>query len=396
MLCEKFHLENELLEKYEPDALSSYAENAYRFTMSYILDKCAEAELKDAHRDMIVDFMNFAIKDEDILKFMWLYYYIQFETEECFMDTLYDKLLPIPLPACCEEKYPGMLKCVVYLLAGDHFKRFIKTYDLSEDFLNVYYRKYRGSCESNIRSNGTYGLCKLSQFVYTFAYPLNVPIGRLNYQILSFKNYCELYEDENGKRFFIALPNYTYDETGHQNRDSDFVPIYQKEGDILTGHTFDELGLLVKEPQTFDLKKIKKLLGPEDKVITIHIPGGSKLTPESVDQSIAEADKFFSKCFAKFHFKAIVCQTWFLDTQLREILNDTSNMIKFQKRFDLVMAGDNNLHSLFEHVFGVNRTEIDDLKPMNKFQQDMVDRAKAGKKMYWAFGVLKDQIIWER
>jgi len=396
MLCEKFNLQNEFLEKYEADSLATYNENAYRFELSYILQKCEEATLCDDHRKMIIDYMNFASQDVDILKFMWLYYYIQFETEECFMDNLYDQLLPIPLPACCEDNYPGMLKTVVYLLASDHFKRFIQTNNLPENFIEKYYAKYRGTCASNIRYANTYGLCNLSQFVYTYAYPLNINIGRLTYQLLSFKDYCELYEDEDGKRFFLALPNYTYDETGHQNVDATFVPVYEKQGNILTAHTFDELGLLVKEPAQYDLTKIQKLLGPEDKVITIHIPGGTKLTPESVDQSIAEADAFFSKCFAKFHFKAIVCQTWFLDTQLREILSDDSNMIKFQKRFDLVMAGDNRLHSLFEHIFGVNKTELENLVPKNSFQQKMLNRAKEGKKMYWAFGVLKDQVIYER
>ena len=138
------------------------------------------------------------------------------------------------------------------------------------------------------------------------------------------------------------------------------------------------------------MQKNKKVLSKEDLVATIHIPSGGKLSDEIVDSSLAEAKSVLPKFFDKYDIRAIVCQTWFLDTQLRDILPPKSNMIKFQKRFDLVMAADNKNHSLFDHIFNAKPTSLKNLVPKNNFQEIMLRRALNGEKIYWGFGILKE------
>ena len=389
-VCEKFGLDHEVLLKYEKAAEAAYPENAYRFEKSYVAQKCEEAELCEEHRKLILDFMDFAVQDEDILRFMWLYFYFQFETDECFMDHLWgDGLDGVPVPEVCDRVSPGVLKSVVYLIASDHLSEFLKKQNLPESYMTSYYEAYKKHAQNNIISHNTYGLCRYAPFMYTYAYPFILRIGRLTYQVLSFKDYCEVYEDEEGKRTILALPNYTYNEQGYQDVTSSFRPVYKKNGDMVLAHTFDEKGLLSEKALEYDLKKLTKVYSPGDKVITIHIPGDGKLSPELVEQSLKDAEVILGKCFAKYHWKGFVCQTWFLDTQLREVLPPESNMLKFQDRFDLVMAGDNRNHSLFEHIFRVKPTDLSNLVPKNCFQEVMLQRAVEGKKMYWGFGILK-------
>ena len=390
MLCEKFDIYHKTLEKYEADALRTYEANAYRFEKKYVAQKCVDAKLCEEHEKLILDFIDYASNDENLLKFMWLYYYFQFETEECYIDNLWGNGLGgVPIPAYCEERFPGALKSTVYLVASDHLLEFVKKVGLPESYIDEYYSNYRRFAVMNIITHDTYGLCRLASFVYAYAYPLIVSVERLTFQIISFRDYCEVYEDKDGMRTIIALPNYSYNETGYRDEESDFYPTHEIKNDILEGYTFDEMGLLKRKPVKLNLKEWQRIMAPGDKVITIHIPGEGKLTPEIVDKTLDEADRILPKCFEEYEVKGYVCQTWFLDTQLREVVSENSNMIKFQHRFDLVMAGDNKNHSLFEHIFNVKPTELKNLVPKNNFQKKMLDRALAGKKMYWGYGILK-------
>lgn len=391
-MLEKFHLRHPVLEKYEADALASFEENKYRFSRTAMEQKCADAALCEGNRKLILDFTDFAHTDEDILKFMWLYYYFQFETDECYLDNLWEGGLgDVPVPAVCEEKFPGALKAVVYLAAADHLADLLKQRCLSEKYITDYYENYKRFADMNVVSHDTYGFCRLASFVYAYAYPFIITIGRFRFQLTHFKDYCEVYTDENGKRVIIATPLYTYNNRGYRDENSAFAPVYEKDGNQLTAHTFNEKGLLVMTPQTFDLSRLTLLYSKEDIVATIHIPAGGKLTPDIVDASIQEAKQVLPQFFPDMNIRAIVCQTWFLDTQLQDILPPESNMLKFQKKFDLVMAADNQNHSIFDHIFNVKPTALENLVPKNNFQKTMLERALRGEKLYWCFGILKDQ-----
>lgn len=390
-MLEKYNIKYGVLLKYEEMALKSYEQNKYRFSKDYILKKCTEASLCPEHEKLLDDFLNFAHKDEDIIKFMWLYYYFQFETCECYLDNLWaGGLDDVPVPEVCEEVYPGMLKSVVYLAASDHLADYLKKKSISERYINDYYENYKRFADMNMVTHNTYGLCRLAPFVYGYAYPFIVGVGRFRFQITHFKDYCEVYEDEEGKRKIVATPIYSYNGKGLRDEDSKFFPTYEIKKGILKAHLFDSIGRLCMKPVEIDLHKNKKVLSKEDLVATIHIPGGGKLSDEIVDSSLAEAKSVLPKFFDKYDIRAIVCQTWFLDTQLRDILPPKSNMIKFQKRFDLVMAADNKNHSLFDHIFNVKPTSLKNLVPKNNFQEIMLRRALNGEKIYWGFGILKE------
>lgn len=391
-MLEKFNLKHDMLLKYEETALEAYAENKYRFSKEYIMKKINEAKLTPGHKKLLADFLDFAHKDDDIIKFMWLYYFFQFETSECFLDNMWEGGLDdVPVPDLCEKKFPGALKSVVYLAASDHLKEYLGRKNISGSHIEDYYDNYKRFADLNIVTHNTYGLCRLAPFVYAYAYPFIINAGRFRFQITHFKDYCEVYEDKDGKRIIVATPIYSYDKKGLRDENSSFFPVYEIKNGILKAHTFDSIGRLCESPIEIDLSRNKKILSKEDLVATIHIPAGGRLSDETVDSSLAEAREAMPKIFTDYDIRAIVCQTWFLDTQLREILPPESNMIKFQKRFDLVMAADNKNHSLFDHIFNVKPTSLEKLVPKNNFQEIMFKRALKGEKIYWGFGILKEK-----
>ena len=384
MLLENLGVAHPLYEKYYEDAMSSY--NAAFFSVEHLSNLADEGELEEENKKQIIEFLYAA--DENVKKFMWLYYYIQFKTDEDFHINIW-QMDNWPLPKNWEEKFPGMIKACVYLAAADNLREWINERKISDASFKAFYGRYKYLADLNTVSYNTYGLIKLAPFLYMYAKPFGLAIGRLTYQITEFNDFCELYENDNGERIFVATKAKKYDEEGHIANEG-FSPVYEQNSSVLKAHTFNDMGLLNKEPIEIDLNVYKKILSPKDKVATIHIPAGPKLTTELVYQSLKDAKKILNENFSGI--KAFVCKTWFIDMGIRDMLNDGSNMKNFAELFDVISADDNKNHSIFEHIFVVKPQPLENLVPKNDFQKRFLDRALRGEKLYWGYGVLKNSI----
>lgn len=381
-----------LLEKYAAAADAVFAENARRFSEAAFAEKLDAAALKPQNRADLEAFMRFARADEGLLRALWLFYYFQFNTEECFLFSLWnDGLDSVKAPAVCEEKFPGYFRSAVYLASVDHLIAHLKKYDLPMDYVKKYYDKYKVFADENMESHGTYGFCRLAPFMYVYAYPAIAKIGRLIYQIHKPEDWLEIYTDGKGEVVLIALPTCTYNEQGHRDESAAFRPIYQKEGNYLTAHRFDESGHLSPTPERLDLRVFRPLLSEGEYVAYIHIPADGKLTPEAVDASLKEAREAMPRLFPTFPVRFFTCSTWLLDTHLAEVLPEGSNILSFGNRFARALGPDNKNVSLHSHIFRVPLdVPLEKLVPTNAFQKKMLDRALAGKAMYWTFGILRE------
>ena len=374
-------------EKYKEDAERSFDP---RFVCREIIMANAKAAaLSEENLTFISDFLDYA--DEKLMHFIWQYYYLLFETEEDFSSDIWE-LDKIEVPKEADEKFLGGVKAVIFLLAAENLKKWGKGKELDENALiESYYDRYRYMVSLNQVSHETYGLIRLSPFLYGYAKPFILRVGRLNFQLYKFQDYGELYEDKDGNRIFAALPNYTYDENGLQAKEG-FVPSYVADEKYVTAHVFDfeNKGKLSLKPQKIDLSVYEKKLVPGDRTITVHIPEGGKLTSDIVVKSIKDAQVIFRKYFPPF--KAVVCQTWFISPGLRgEVIKDGSNMAAFADLYDVISGTDSNNHSIFEHIFRVKKQPLENLVPENDFQRCVLERALRGEKLHWGFGILKHE-----
>lgn len=390
-MIEELGLHHPLLSRYEAAAQKTFSQNAYRFSEEYIGKKLDEANLYPEQRDGILAFMTFARTDRRILEAMWLFYYLQFCTDECFLFDLWDGGLDsVPSPAVCEEKFPGYFRETVYLLASDHLANFLTKNGFSSEYLTGYYEKMRVFADDNLQSHGTYGFCRLAPFMYVYAYPAIVRIGRLIYQVHKPEEGIALYRDEEGRHRLFATDAFSYNAAGLRDETADFRPVYRKEGEFLTAHPFLPNGRLSPRPERVELRTLTPLLGEGDYLVYLHIPPLGRLTPEAVDASIEEAKRILPSFFRGFPLRGIACATWLLDPALREVLPEGSNILEFQDRFNLACCQDNHNRSLRDHIFRVPiETPLSELRPKNSFQEKMLARAIRGEKMYWTFGLLK-------
>lgn len=147
---------------------------------------------------------------------------------------------------------------------------------------------------------------------------------------------------------------------------------------------------LHEAPMDVPEKGIKK----GDNVIDVHIPAGASLSIEECERAFAAAEEFFEKFFPEFKYEYFTCFSWMLDKNLKNFLNENSNILKFQKFFEVVYEWeyDSALHFVFK--FGIeSREELKDLSAETSFAKKLKDYALAGGKLYNNLGLKKREHI---
>ena len=118
--------------------------------------------------------------------------------------------------------------------------------------------------------------------------------------------------------------------------------------------------------------------GEGDPAVGIHIPESGPLTPLACDDSLANAHPFFARHFPETPTKLAICTSWLLDPQLAEYLAHDSNIIRFQRRFELVGEGWNGDADILRFVFHRIAPKIDDLPERTTLERAIVAHLRKG------------------
>jgi hypothetical protein len=109
-----------------------------------------------------------------------------------------------------------------------------------------------------------------------------------------------------------------------------------------------------------------------DGVVSVHIPEAGPLTPALCDTSFARARQIFPG-----HDTAS-CRSWLLDPQLADVLPLDSNIVRFQRRFELTGEGEDGNADVLRFVFHTFDPDLDRLTPRTTLECALVDRMRAG------------------
>jgi hypothetical protein len=88
-----------------------------------------------------------------------------------------------------------------------------------------------------------------------------------------------------------------------------------------------------------------------DPSVGIHIPEGTDLSPQALDATFQRARSVLSRMWPVHQRRLGTCQTWMLDDRLREHLPTTSNILRFQERFNLLPVWREDDDDVLEFVF---------------------------------------------
>ena len=96
----------------------------------------------------------------------------------------------------------------------------------------------------------------------------------------------------------------------------------------------------------------KVILPKGTQVINLHIPASGALNIDESLKSMEKMKEFFRIYRPEIEWRAFVCHSWLLDVQLRKLLPETSNIIKFQKLGMIIDEPEKQADTVFR-VFGV-------------------------------------------
>jgi GNAT domain-containint protein/N-acyltransferase family protein len=111
----------------------------------------------------------------------------------------------------------------------------------------------------------------------------------------------------------------------------------------------------------------------------IHIPESGRLTPEACDDSFARAQPFFARHFPEAPPRIGVCTSWLLDPQLADYLAPESNVMRFQRRFNLLPEAPDGDAEILRFVFHRIAPRIEDLPQRTTLERAIVAHLRAGK-----------------
>ena len=155
------------------------------------------------------------------------------------------------------------------------------------------------------------------------------------------------------------------------------------------GYPFNSKGYVQKEEISLSKDEWEIVLSPKDKAINLHIPSGGSFSKEVLDDTIKEIKNFMKEYFPQVDYKAFVCHSWIIDTQLEELLGQDSNIVKFGKRFQrLAMKSDGRgvFHFVFYHPSFDYDPVISELPENTRLEKAIKNHYLNNKAIYEMYG----------
>jgi GNAT-like C-terminal domain/N-acyltransferase N-terminal domain len=128
---------------------------------------------------------------------------------------------------------------------------------------------------------------------------------------------------------------------------------------------------------------------PGDPVLGVHIPESGPLTPSACDASFEAARELFARLFPAQTYRAATCTSWLMDDQLLDYLDPATNIVQFQRRFDLVPGALDADPSPVRFVFHKELSQLDQIVPRTRLEHAIVDHIAAGRHWRMRTGCLR-------
>jgi hypothetical protein len=110
----------------------------------------------------------------------------------------------------------------------------------------------------------------------------------------------------------------------------------------------------------------------EGGVLAVHIPESGPLTPAACDASFAREREVFPD------HRIASCRSWLLDYALADLLSADSNIVRFQRRFELTSEGEDGDADVLRFVFHTSDPDLEKLTPRTTLERMLLERMRAG------------------
>lgn len=287
----------------------------------------------------------------------------------------------------------GMLFAVIYLARLELLGDVLEKKGIPAEYAQSALWHYKDLFQRNFNCYSTYGFNGMYRAgMIQYIKPMTFRLGRLCFEMTSFSGPYTVYRNKKtGEEVPILNEGLRYLNDGKQapkKYEGDcFVTTFSEEVEI-KGYTVDAEGKLNFTPVSLSLEDYEKVLEKNDSVISVHIPGNEKMTPESVMESFKKAKEFFELYYKEKNFKAFVCSSWLLDTGLKNYLKPESNILSFQRSFKIVLSFVNTF-AIYWNIFGIEKfIPYYELVPKNSLQKNLLEHIEKGGYLYSGNGYI--------
>ncbi len=115
-----------------------------------------------------------------------------------------------------------------------------------------------------------------------------------------------------------------------------------------------------------------------DATLGVHIPATGPLTRAECDASFERAKTFVRGRFPEHDFRVATCTSWLLDDQLADYLPADSNIVQFQRRFQVVDGSNDDGRDTLLFVFDRVPESIGDLPQRTTLERAIVGHLRGG------------------
>ena len=141
------------------------------------------------------------------------------------------------------------------------------------------------------------------------------------------------------------------------------------------------------------IEKAGIVVQPGETVINMHIPSAGPLTEELRMDAYRRAYDFFADCYRDGKL-VMVCHSWLLDPEYQTFLPETSNIVGFQKDFDIVRVDKKDTFGESWRIYGapgdkvVDQSNAAEMPRDTSMQRAFADFLAAGGKTGTGHGVI--------
>ena len=126
----------------------------------------------------------------------------------------------------------------------------------------------------------------------------------------------------------------------------------------------------------------------DTKKINIHIPSDARMGSQNIQKSFMEYRGFLHQYFPQWENIDWYCESWLLSPALEKLLPNDSNIIMFQKLFDIESV-DYESMAVLDWVFPGEKGSLTDLSENTSLQRNMKRFLMSGNKVGWAKARIK-------
>lgn len=305
-----------------------------------------------------------------------------------------------PLLDACMGEYAEMFPAIVCISGLPEITGFYETGGIPIEILIDTLSDVRVTMEEFRNKHGKWGLELQDWLMGHFTGKL-FKLGRFQFVHNTFnRDFCVYRNKKTKELLTFALSGVKFradgliEGTGGVfSGDKAFTSSLTIDGNYLSGNPVTPEGICENRQTYILLDEWEQVLAKGQGILEVHIQKGEPLSQDVCLSSYLKAIDFYSAYFSEKTFVAYTCESWLLDTQFRQILQPTSNILEFQKNYYLYpILNDGN--DVFNYVFHKKPSDFTKAPKDTSLKRAIIDYVLAGNQMNSSGGfILKDRYL---